>query len=123
MQQVLQGLEVLVVEDDAFIQLDLQMILEDAGATVITASTLKEAFQTIDRAFHAAILDITLPDGEVRPVAEVLAKKETPIIFHSSVSDARPWASKIPRAIAVSKPVADHVLIDIIQEQSMRRSG
>lgn len=119
MSHSLSGLELLVVEDNAFIQLDLQMMLEDAGATVITASTVKEATELLGRSFHAAILDISLPDGEVRPVAEKLALVNTPIIFHSGIVEKTPWVDEIPRATAVSKPASEAVLIDLVHQYSI----
>jgi len=118
MTQSLDGLNVLLVEDDFLIQMDVQTLLEDAGATVVTACTVKEGIEALKERYHAAILDIRLPDGEVRPVAEVLAEMSTPIIFHSGNVDNTVWIHGFPNAVTLSKPVAQSLLVDTVKRQA-----
>ena len=112
----LNGMTVLLVEDDAFIQLDLQLVLEAAGATVITASNVAEGLAKLNLRYSAAVLDIRLPDGEVFPVAEALRKSNTPLIFHSGNTETSNVRELYPDAIALSKPVSDTILIDAIRQ-------
>jgi DNA-binding response OmpR family regulator len=114
----LDGLKVLLVEDDIFIQMDLQMVLEEAGAVVVTASNVAEGMASLDDFYNAAVLDIRLPDGEVYPVAVALAEKNTPLIFHSGNAETSEVREKFPDAIALAKPVSDMILIDAIRQFS-----
>lgn len=114
----LDGLKVLIVEDDLFIQMDMQMILEDAGAEVVTASNVAEGLAIVDDKFNVAVLDIRLPDGEVFPVAEALMKLNTPLIFHSGNTETSNVRTLFPDAMALSKPVDNAMLIDAIKQMT-----
>ena len=63
----LRGARILVVEDEAFIALDLVMAIEDAGAIAVgPAATVAEALELISfDPPDGAILDVNLPDGTV----------------------------------------------------------
>lgn len=114
----LAGLKLLVVEDDYLIKLDVQRMLERAGATVVTAASVKEGVEVANDVYHTAILDILLPDGEVRPVAEALAERQTPIVFYSGNADDIAWVAGFPNSVAVSKPAARSFLIETVRKQS-----
>lgn len=120
LQNKLNGLKLLLVEDDFLIQLDLQTLLEGAGARVVTAATLREAEELIAEPYDIAILDIRLPDGEVKPVADELAARQTPIIFHSGNTETVRWLDGFPNAVAFSKPVDETVLIDAVRHYSSK---
>ena len=106
----------LVVEDDFLIQLDLTLTLEKAGAIVIAASSLNEGLEKVDGEFDVAVLDIRLPDGEVFPVAEKLAARKTPIIFHSGNADEAVLDSRFPNALSLVKPVPEQILVNEIHK-------
>ncbi len=62
-------LSVLVVEDEQIIALDLAAAVEEAGCNVVgPVGMVREALALIDDNVGAAILDITLRDGDVVPV-------------------------------------------------------
>ncbi len=112
----LSGCRVLLVEDDFFIQLDMQNLLEGAGANVTAASTVAEGMDRARAEYDAAVLDIRLPDGEVFPVADALDRKHTPIIFHSGNIDLIDLRSRFPNAVALSKPVdEEHLIATVVQ--------
>jgi len=71
----LKGARILVVEDEAFIALDLVMAIEDAGAIPVgPAATIAEALELISHdPPDGAILDVNLPDGTIGPVLDALA--------------------------------------------------
>lgn len=77
---------VLLVEDEVFVVLDVQMMLEDIGIDqVATASTLEDALCAVERGPYAlAILDLNLRGKESWPVAERLAQAGVPIVFISA---------------------------------------
>jgi len=118
MAQSLEGLNVLLVEDDFLIMLDLKLILEDAGASVDTAMSVQEGLERTTNRYHAAVLDIRLPDGEVFPVAERLSDSRVPIIFHSGNTETSSLETRFPDAVALSKPVHEGVLIEVVRRQS-----
>jgi CheY-like chemotaxis protein len=69
----LESQRILVVEDDPFIALDLQSILEDAGATVVgPAREVSEAISFIEGSkVSSAVLDYRLQVGETLPLARI----------------------------------------------------
>ncbi len=108
----------LLVEDDFLILLDLKLLLENAGASVVTATSVEQGLALSDQAYHAAILDIRLPDGEVFPVAERLAAMQTPLIFHSGSTGTSAIGQRFPSAVALTKPAHETHLIDAIRQQT-----
>ncbi|WP_341368241.1 response regulator [Yoonia sp. BS5-3] len=115
---MLDGLNILLVEDDVLILLDLKASLENAGAHVTTASSLRDALKYCEADYAAAILDIRLPDGEVFPAAERLAQARIPIIFHSGNAGCDSARARFPDAAALSKPVQEQVLIATVQQKA-----
>lgn len=80
----LQGLRVLVVEDEALVSMLLEDMLADHGCEVAaTASRIAQALELIDSGmeFDAAILDVNLGGEPIFPVAEALAAKGRPFVF------------------------------------------
>jgi CheY-like chemotaxis protein len=80
----LQGLRVLVVEDEALVSMLLEDMLADHGCEVAaTASRIAQALELIEGgiAFDAAILDVNLGGEPIFPVAEALAAKGAPFVF------------------------------------------
>jgi CheY-like chemotaxis protein len=75
---------ILVVEDEFLIAIELQSILEDAGATVIgPASSIEEALPLVSPELSCALLDLRLGQTLVTPVAEKLKALGIPFAFYS----------------------------------------
>ena len=77
---------VLVVEDESLIAMNLEMILEDLGHTVIgPVMTLKALEKLLDGDFHAhaAILDVNIAGELIFPYARRLADLGVPLFFAS----------------------------------------
>ena len=73
---------ILLVEDEVLICMLIETILSDAGYEVLTANTLDEALDAVDRgSFAAAVLDLNLKGKKVYPVAERLVALGTPFVF------------------------------------------
>jgi CheY-like chemotaxis protein len=80
----IQGLRVLVVEDDSLICLLLEDMLLDLGCQVVgTAGDIKRAIELAQREDNVdvAILDVNLGGRQVFPVADILAKRGVPFLF------------------------------------------
>lgn len=79
-------LSVLVVEDESLIAMNLEMILEDLGHSVVgPVLTLSNLEKLLDGEFHAdaAILDVNIAGEPIFPYASRLADLGVPLIFAS----------------------------------------
>ena len=101
----LEGLRVLVVEDEAMLSMMLEEFLMAVGCEVAaTASRLDDALEKArDLAFDAAILDVNLDGCLSYPVADVLRLRRVPVVFATGYgSEGLPaW---LEGAEIVSKP-------------------
>ena len=113
----LNGATVLVVEDEFLILLDLEYVLESAGATVIAAMSLREAIEAAEQRYDVAVLDVRLPDGDVYPAARMLAACDVPLVFHSGHAHNDNIEGAFPSAIALEKPAREQVLIAAVERQ------
>ena len=81
----LQGVRVLLVEDEALVAMLMEDMLEDqGGAVVATASRLDEALahaQDLMLEFDVAVLDLNLAGENTFPVAAILEKRGVPFVF------------------------------------------
>jgi CheY-like chemotaxis protein len=104
----LQGLRVLVVEDDYVIALDLARALDELGALVVgPIATAMDAVQLLREhgaEVDAAILDVNLGSHTVYPVADALRERAVPFVFSTGYEQwsIPPAYSGVPRC---SKPV------------------
>ena len=74
---------ILIVEDEPFIALTLEDMLEELGfALAGTVSQVSEALDLIGRAtLDCALLDVNLGSEKIDPVADLLAERGCPFIF------------------------------------------
>ncbi len=83
----LEGLRVLVVEDEPVVAMYLEDLLEALGCqTIGPASRLVDGLalaQAEDRSFDVAILDINLGGERSTPIAEALRARGVPFAFAS----------------------------------------
>ena len=120
---LLDGLSILVVEDNAINQMVARRILETAGATVETASSGMEAVEriaTFPEAFDLVLMDIQMPgmDGyeTTRMIRDALGRTALPIV--AMTANAMP--SDRDRCLAagmnehVSKPLDLDRLLSVI---------
>lgn len=79
----LEGLNILIVEDEAAVSFLVEDMLQDLGCTAVWhASNVREALDIVAK--HrpdAAVLDVNLRDELAYPVAERLDEMEVPFIF------------------------------------------
>lgn len=78
---------VLLVEDEALQATMLRVLLLDRGLLVIHAQNLQQALNAIEQPIAAAILDISLAEANVYPVAERLRAKGIPFFFASGAEE------------------------------------
>ena len=107
----LNGLRVLVVEDEAAISLLLEDMLLDFGYEVIgPAARLAAALDAVEReTVDLAILDVNVAGEPIYPVAEALAQRQIPFVFSTGYGSAGIKDAYRDRPV-LQKPFAQHDL-------------
>ena len=79
----LEGIRVLVVEDEYLVAVLIEDMLESAGCVVTgPISRIPEALDAVDHdTYDAALLDINLGGERVDPVAQALTNRNVPFVF------------------------------------------
>jgi CheY-like chemotaxis protein len=116
----LNGLRILVVEDEAAISLLLEDMLLDFGCEVVgPAARLSAALDAVSREqVDLAILDVNVAGEPIYPVAEALAQREIPFVFSTGYGSAGIRDTFRDRPV-LQKPFAQH---DLKQKLLMARS-
>ena len=86
----LDGLRVLVVEDEMMVSMLIEDMLADMGCKVVgPASRLDEAIALVgDAELDCAILDVNLGGQPIFPLADILREKGAPFAFATGYGDA-----------------------------------
>jgi len=107
---------VMLVEDEMYLAMMLQDVLEDAGYTVVFASRVEQALElAASAAIDAAILDINVDGSEVFPVAEALIARGIPFVFASGYGDRRLPAAHAS-APTLQKPYRPATVCDLVHK-------
>jgi len=109
---------VLVAEDEFLIAMDVMDELDAAGFQTIGP------FDEIGRALEfcrtrvpdCAILDVRLRDGESFPLADWLAERQVPVVFHSAHASGDELAARYPLARVCPKPSPSAALAQTVAE-------
>jgi CheY-like chemotaxis protein len=110
------GLKVLLVEDEAIIAFDLAGILQDLGCTVMpVAPSVTEALALL-RAERPdlALLDLSLSDGWVMPVADALATAGVPFAVVTGHAKQRIQEPALRDALYMGKPYTHTEVLQVI---------
>ncbi|WGF90942.1 response regulator [Marinivivus vitaminiproducens] len=112
----LEGMRILVVEDDPVIAIDMEEILVRAGAEVIgPVSYLPKAFEVAThQVLSAAMLDVRLGDQSVEPAAQLLAARGIPIVFYTGQPLPFPLQRDWPRSTTLYKPATTDAIINAL---------
>jgi len=93
----LEGVRVLVVEDEYLVAALIEQILESAGCIVMgPVARVPEALDAVDHDdYDAAVLDVNLAGERINPVADALSERDVPFMFVTGYG-----ASALPREYA-----------------------
>lgn len=93
--------------------LELSDLLESEGAEVVgPVSTLAAAMARTDlHEIDAAVLDITLKDGEVFPFAQRLRETQTPFLFATAYGSSGHLPASLSDIEVIPKPYPQRRLI------------
>jgi DNA-binding response OmpR family regulator len=125
----LSGVTVLVVEDDLFLAMALEDSLVGMGAVVVdVCHTLDEGLARADADdFAVAVLDFTLGQDSVTPLALRLARRNAPFILHTGMSRSEPRLMEWRDVPIVEKPASPHTLAaairSVLAREPARRQG
>ncbi|WP_145106788.1 response regulator [Cereibacter sediminicola] len=112
------GLLVLIVEDEFLIAFDMQMMLEEAGHSVIgPVATVAEALRLLDgHRPDAATLDLNLRGQLVVPVAQRLQSLNIPFVLASAYMTREFDGSEVlAEAENIGKPIQKRRLLEALQ--------
>ncbi|MEM7567013.1 MAG: response regulator [Pseudomonadota bacterium] len=109
---------ILVVEDDPFLSLHMEAILQEAGFEAVdVVHSVEDAMEAVERVPVAlAILDVNLRGDYVFPVAERLKAREIPFTFVSAyANDTAIFPEHLRGAPRHVKPVNEHALVETVR--------
>jgi DNA-binding NtrC family response regulator len=114
----LRGARVLVVEDDAILLMDMEMILREAGAeTVDSCSTVADALATVRKQpLSIAVLDVRIGGETIAPVVRQLGKHGTPFVFYTGQLGKDPALAEWPGSKIVAKPAPGRTIVAAVAE-------
>jgi DNA-binding NtrC family response regulator len=128
MSALLDGIRVLVVEDEFLVALDLEAMIRDLGGTVAGPVAHLDAARTVllQEKINCAILDVRLDGNTSLPLADELIASGFPVILASGYgSDQLP--NRFADTPKLRKPFSVHelarVLERIFQQGSSPTSG
>jgi len=86
----LDGLRVLVVEDEMMVSMLIEDMLSDLGCEVVgPASRIEDALELVKSAvIDCAVLDVNLGGQPIFPLADVLRERGAPFAFATGYGDA-----------------------------------
>ena len=106
-QESLQGLRILLVEDDPLICLDLEASLSELGATVIAISDVPAALKIVAAAtLDFAVLDFELGIETSEPVARAAMGRRVPFLYLSGYSEHDERFARWPNVAILVKPIS-----------------
>jgi CheY-like chemotaxis protein len=111
-QQPLNGLRILVAEDNVFAAMELEATLLSCGCRPVgPAATVDQALRLArDEALDGAVLDVNLRDRPVFPVADELIKRGVQIIFATGYDDGYAFPDHLAGCARLRKPYFEHEL-------------
>ena len=116
MSRLLDGLRVLLLEDEFLIAMDVEQLCRDNGAIDVTiAGELGEIdMAAVMASTDVAIVDLMLGGVSTFDFAHRLRDAAIPFVFASGYSDAEELKASFPDAVLVAKPYAGADLIDAV---------
>ena len=113
----LNGLTVLILEDEMIIALALEETLLKGGAGKLKiAMNLAEARSFLaENTVDAAVLDLRLPDGDSTQLGAELVAQNVAVVIHSGHAELA-HINAIPGAINCPKPATHRAIVSSVQE-------
>ncbi len=117
------GKDVLLLEDEVFVNMAAAQELEDAGCGVRAFFSIEDASKAVDdRLPDAAVLDINIAGVMSYPVAERLAQAGIPFVFFTSY-DRTALPERWRRYAICQKAAAAGMLGNALRDAILNASG
>ena len=113
---LLDGLRVLVVDDEILIATDLGESFREDGAEVLGPfTTLSSAVKAAEEEMvSVAVLDYRLGRETTEAVADILLARKIPFLFCTGGAIAESLQARLPMGTVLLKPIRYHVLLERI---------
>ena len=113
----LAGRRVLIVEDEAMISALIEIIVGDAGCSIVgPVATSEQALELIEREpLDAALLDVRVNDHDVYAVADALSGREIPFIFVSGFA-RKQLPPRYRHCAYIAKPFSPDMILTRLNE-------
>jgi CheY-like chemotaxis protein len=113
----LQGLRILLVEDDPLICLDLETSLVELGALVMAASNAAAALKIVATSvLDFAVLDFELGAETSEPIAMAARERRVPFLYLTGYSERDERFVRWPRTHILVKPISTVTIARHIRE-------
>lgn len=115
---ILQGLRILLVEDEAMVAMLMEGMLNELGCTEVEwAASVDAALKAIETGdWDGALLDVNLGGTKVYPVAEVLRSRGLPFIFVTGYGRTEELHARFPDTPVLKKPFDAAQLARVIRK-------
>lgn len=120
----LEGMHVLILEDEALIAMDVEQQCRDCGAALVTIIPNLDRLGADPFAgapFHAAILDVMLAGRTTLDFAHELLARKIPFVFASGYVDMEELLEGFAQVEVVAKPYSGAMLIAALASAIERR--
>lgn len=116
MSPLLDGLRILLLEDEFLIAMDVEQLCRDHGASEVT---IMRSLAEIDRQnpatqFDVAIIDLMLGGESTLDFAKSLYNRKIPFVFASGYSDGAEIETDFPGVMLVGKPYSGADLVEAV---------
>jgi DNA-binding NarL/FixJ family response regulator len=120
MAVALEGLCILLVEDDPIIGLDLRQSFEEAGAVVLgPAPDVAGALVLLEQSpVDVGVLDVSIIGGDSLPIADLLSQRGVTFLFHTCHRGG--LRNRYPTVPIIDKPSRSSELIKAVQALKAR---
>ncbi len=121
---LLEGLRILVLEDEFLIAMDIEQLCRDHGAREVEIrSSLDGTGDEGIAGFDVAIIDVMLGGASTLDFAKRLQERELPFIFSTGYADNQDIARLFPGVAVVGKPYTGEALISAVAKACRRSDG
>lgn len=120
----LEGMRILLMEDEALIAMDVEQMCRDNGASdVVIMRNVAQAATLHDQQFSGAIVDLMLGGTPTIDVARSLAARNVPFIFATGYTETEAAFGEFPGVAVIGKPYADEELVSALARAIAASNG
>jgi CheY-like chemotaxis protein len=122
--ELLEGLSILVLEDEFLIAMDVEQLCRDHGARDVVIkgriADLPEDAETM-AAFDAAVVDLMLGGVSTLDFAARLRAHQVPFVFATGYADVKDVSRNFPDVTVIGKPYSGDALVEALAAACGRR--